>query len=238
MTASGRPGVAAHLGIRLGEYDARIRTFIPRYEEMLDAAAAALRALRRGGPVIVDLGTGSGALAARCRAVVPRARFVGIDSDEGMLGLARSRLGAHLTAVTGDFLRTPLPPCDAITASFALHHVRTRRRKAALYARCHAALRPGGLLINADCCTASHPRLRSRDRAAWQAHLERAYTRRRAAAFLRAWASEDVYFTLEEEIALLRSAGFAVDVPWRRDSFAVVVAAKQKDRPDRATHAR
>jgi hypothetical protein len=33
-------GVAAHLGIRLREYDARIRTFIPHYEEMLDAAAA------------------------------------------------------------------------------------------------------------------------------------------------------------------------------------------------------
>jgi hypothetical protein len=184
MTAARPSGVAAHLGIRLREYDARIRTFIPRYEDMLDAAAAALRALRRTDPLIVDLGTGSGALAARC------------------------------------------PRCDAITASFALHHVRTRRRKAALYARCHAALRSGGLLVTADCCTASHPRLRSIDRAAWQAHLERSYTRRRAAAFLRAWADEDVYFTLEEEIALLRSAGFAVDVPWRRDSFAVVVAAK------------
>jgi hypothetical protein len=27
-------GVATHLGIKLGEYDARIRTFIPDYEEI------------------------------------------------------------------------------------------------------------------------------------------------------------------------------------------------------------
>ena len=41
------------------------------------------------------------------------------------------------------------------------------------------------------------------------------------------WAKEDVYFRLEDEIELLRSAGFSVDVPWRRDSFAVVVGAKR-----------
>ena len=53
--------VAAHLGIRLSEYDRRIRTFIPRYEEILDAAAASVVPKAR---TIVDLGIGTGALAA------------------------------------------------------------------------------------------------------------------------------------------------------------------------------
>ena len=35
-------GVASHLGIKLTEYDSRIRTFIPHYEEMLGVAAAAI----------------------------------------------------------------------------------------------------------------------------------------------------------------------------------------------------
>ena len=47
---------------------------------------------------------------------------------------------------------------------------------------------------------------------------------RRPKAFLRAWAKEDVYFTLDRETELLREAGFDVDVVWRRDSFAVIVA--------------
>ncbi|HEY5161617.1 MAG TPA: hypothetical protein VII81_01280, partial [Terriglobales bacterium] len=55
--------VAAHLGIDIVEYDERIRTFIPDYEEMLDVAAEAIPASAR---TIVDLGTGTGALAARC----------------------------------------------------------------------------------------------------------------------------------------------------------------------------
>ena len=33
-------GAASHLGIDLREYDSRIRTFIPGYDELLDAAAA------------------------------------------------------------------------------------------------------------------------------------------------------------------------------------------------------
>lgn len=222
-------GAAEHLGIRLRDYDARIRTFIPRYEEMLDAAAAALHALDGRASRVVELGIGSGALAKRCLAAATGARVVGIDTDAGMLALARTRLGARLTAVPGDFSATPLPPCDVVIASFALHHIRTRRRKGLLYARCFAALRPGGLLVSADCCLASDPRRQRLDRSAWREHLRRSYSRTRAERLRRAWGREDVYFRLEDESALLQAVGFTVDVPWRRDSFAVIVGAK----PDR-----
>ncbi|MGH9312538.1 MAG: class I SAM-dependent methyltransferase [Vicinamibacterales bacterium] len=223
-------GAASHLGIRLRDYDIRIRTFIPRYEEMLDAAAAALKALPRGRPLILDLGIGSGALAARSVAVLPGARIVGIDNDNGMLRLARQRLGKRLTTVRGDFRSAQLPRCDAVTAAFALHHIASRPGKAALYARCFAALGRGGLFVNADCCLASNRRMQALDRGAWLAHLRRRYGGARAAGYLRTWAEEDVYFRLEDEIDLLRSAGFTVDVPWRRDSFAVIVGAKREAR--------
>lgn len=219
-------GAAEHLGIRLREYDARIPTLIPRYDEMLDAAAAVLEALDRRSPLIVDLGIGSGALAARCSSIVPGARFVGIDTDVGMLALARKRLGDKLTVSTGDFTRARLPRCDVMTASFALHHIPTRRRKAAIYRRCFAALRKGGLLVNADCCLASSAALQARDREVWLAHLRRRYAPSRAKGFLRAWANEDVYFRLDDEIAMMRAAGFIVDVPWRRNSFAVIVGTR------------
>jgi tRNA (cmo5U34)-methyltransferase len=222
-----RRGVAAHLGIRVRDYDRRIRTFIPHYMEMLDEAAAALGATGPRAPVVVDLGVGSGALAALVIRVRPRARIVGIDSDAAMLAMAEQRLGSRLTPIRGDFLSVDLPRCDAFVASFALHHVATARRKRALYARCAQALRPGGLLISADCHLATDPRQQTRDRAAWLAHLRRTYPAARARAYLRAWAREDVYQRLEDEIAMLRSAGFGVDVVWRRDGFAVIVGARR-----------
>ena len=143
-----------HLGIELADYDARIRTFIPDYEEMLDVAAAAIPVRAR---TIVDLGIGTGALAARCLASAPAARVFGIDLDPAIVTLAARRLRGRATFATGSFLRAPLPRCDAAVASFSLHHVRTRAAKAALYRRIHAALRPRGLFISVDCQPATDP---------------------------------------------------------------------------------
>jgi ubiquinone/menaquinone biosynthesis C-methylase UbiE len=115
--------VAAHLGIKTADYDRQILTFIPYYVDILDAAAGALDALDRPARLLVDLGTGSGALAARCAKRLRGVRVVGIDSDAAMLALAKKRLGATLRPVVANFETTPLPACDVITASFSLHHV-------------------------------------------------------------------------------------------------------------------
>jgi len=219
-------GAASHLGIDLREYDIRIRSFIPGYEEMLDASAAALAVMVRRNSVIVDLGTGTGALASRCLAVKPSARIAGVDEDEGMLAVARKRLGRRFTGIHGSFERVDLPACDAVTASLALHHLPTPARRARLLRRVHRALRPGGTLISADCHLASTAALRAAERRDWLAHLERSYTARQAAGYLRAWAKEDHYARLLAEVRLMERAGFTVDVPWRRGSFAVVVGTK------------
>ena len=219
-------GAASHLGIDLREYDARIRSFIPGYDAMLDAAAAALAVTVRHRPVIVDLGTGTGALAARCLAAKPSARLAGVDEDEGMLAVARTRLGRRFAGIHGSFERVGLPVCDAVVASLALHHRPTPARRARLLRRIHHALGPGGVLISADCYLASSAALRAAERRDWLAHLERRYSARQAAGYLRAWAKEDHYARLIDEARRMERAGFMVDIAWRRGSFAVVVGSK------------
>ena len=86
------------------------------------------------------------------------------------------------------------------------------------------------MLIDADCVTAVSPRLQARDHEAWHRHLAATHGTAGATKFLRAWADEDTYFTLDLETALLREAGFAVDVPWRRGAFAVIAATKPRRR--------
>jgi len=219
-------GVATHLGIKLGEYDAVIRTLIPHYQELISAAGAVVGTLAGRNPAVVDLGTGTGALAARILKARPTARVTGIDEDAGMLAMAGSRLEGRLTAIHGNFERTPLPRCDVVSASFALHHIRTSRRKAAVYTRCFRALRRGGLMVSADCCLAATPALQHRHREAWLMHLRKRYSAARSAAYLRAWGKEDVYFTLDQEVTLLTEAGFGVEIVFRKDCFAVVVGLK------------
>lgn len=216
--------VASHLGIRLEEYDARIRTFIPDYEEMLDVAAALVPPNAR---TIVDLGIGTGALSARCVRRAPRARIVGIDADADILEVASRRLGDRLTTVAGSFLRAPLPRVDVVVASFALHHVRTRPAKAALYRRVGRSLARRGRFIVVDCAPAANADLRVAQRQAWLTHLRRSYSAARARGLLAAWSREDVYVPLDAELDMLRAAGLSGDVVWRRGGFAVVVATRK-----------
>jgi ubiquinone/menaquinone biosynthesis C-methylase UbiE len=220
-------GAASHLGIDLREYDARIRTFIPGYEHLLGIASAVLAAtVRARSPLIVDLGTGTGALAEQCLKARPRARVVGVDEDEGMLDVAAKRLRRQFTRLQGSFEAVDLPGCDAMTACLALHHIPTPARRLRLFRRIHRALRRNGVLIIADCYLSSDPRVRASDRAFWLAHLEASYSAAQARGYLRAWAKEDFYAPLRDEMGHLERAGFSVDVPFRRGPFAVVVAAK------------
>ena len=219
-------GAAAHLGIKPGEYDKLIATLIPHYGELIDAAAAAVDMVARNTPAVVDLGTGSGALLERIVKVRPKARLIGIDADAAMLATATARLGNNLQTIEEDFERILIPRCDVVSASFALHHIPTGARKSEVYKRCFTSLRHGGMFVSADCYLASDGKIRKRHREAWLTHLKRKYTPKKAKTFLRTWAKEDVYFTLDREIELLKDAGFAVEVTWRKDSFAVLVGLK------------
>ena len=158
--------VAAHLAVSPAQYDARIRSLIPLYDELIPEVARALDHAARPVRIVVDLGIGTGALARACLERATGARIWGIDADPDMMAIARTRLG-HLSRrvkmTTGSFLDEALPSCDAIVASYSLHHIRTPRAKLAFYRRCHGALRPGGVLINGDCAPASTPRGFARD---------------------------------------------------------------------------
>jgi SAM-dependent methyltransferase len=214
--------VAGHLSIKVEEYDSRIRTFVPHYEQMIACAAEALRLLDATRPTIVDLGIGTGALAARCLVARPNARVIGIDSDPAMLEMARARLAHHAEVElrVGNFLQEQLPPCDAIVACVALHHVSTGEAKRALYAACARALSSGGLLVSADCFPARDDRLAAVQHAQWLAHLEQFYSSSEAIAYL------DTYFPLEDELGWMKEAGLDPEVLWRAQGFAVIAARR------------
>ena len=225
--------VVSHLAITPAAYDRKIRTLIPLYDELIAEAARALDHAGRPVRQIVDLGIGTGALTRACLERAPRARVWGIDADAAMMGMVGARLGhrrARVTLVEGSFLDTPLPRADAIVATYALHHIRSRRAKLAFYRRCRRALRPGGVLISGDCAPASTPSGFARDLDVWFTHLARTFgTRARARRVYESWAEEDVYVPLADELRLLARAGFKTDVPWRQSPFAVMVGVRRAE---------
>jgi tRNA (cmo5U34)-methyltransferase len=209
------------------EYDALRRRLVPGFDGFygaaLEAVALASRPVRR----VLDLGAGTGLLAAMVAGAHPDAEIVLLDGAAGMLDQARERLGDRASYAVRD-LGDPLPsgPWDAVVSALAVHHLDDAGKRA-LFARVHDALAPGGIFVNAEQILGPTPA------------LDAEYLARHHAAALALGASEqewqaalrrmehDRCATVADQLAWLAEAGFAdVDCPWRENRFAVLAARR------------
>jgi tRNA (cmo5U34)-methyltransferase len=220
-------GAAAVFDRHAREYDALRRRLVPSFDAFYGAALEALSLAGRPLVRVLDLGAGTGLLAAMVVAAHPGARVTLLDGAPGMLEEARRRLGDEAEYVVGDLGdEPPGGPWDAIVSALAIHHLDDAGKRA-LFARAFAALAPGGVLVDAEQVLGPTPALDA-------AYLER---HRRAALALGAseggWEAalarmeHDRCATVEDQLAWLRDAGFAdVDAPWRDGRFAVLAGRR------------
>jgi SAM-dependent methyltransferase len=116
------------------------------------ASGVVVKTLRRAGirrGLVVDLGCGSGATAARLSAT--GYDVLGVDLSPSMIALARKRVPRAVFRVTS-WLDAEIPRCVAVTAiGEVLNYMLDRRNAgptlAALFRRVHASLAPGGIFV-------------------------------------------------------------------------------------------
>ena len=219
--------VKQHLRLEIEVYDRTIRTWIPGYEQALKRAAGEVARVQPRR--VLDLGAGTGALSEAILERSASATVELLDVDPEMLAQARVRLkrfGERARFRRQSFI-DPLPECDAVAASLALHHVPAMTEKKQLYKRILNALAPGGVLVNADVTMPAGEPRRSEDYAKWAAHLvscgigeERAYEH------FREWAGEDTYYPLETELEAMTGAGFDAACIWRDIPNTLMIGRK------------
>lgn len=146
-----RQGLAWQTGVWDQMSDIYGREFHQRFAPVVEGVLA--RADLQPGERVLDLGTGTGAVAEQAaRAVGPRGEVVGVDISAAMLALARRRaeesgLG-HLRYAEGRGEALPAADgaFDVLLASLSLMYVIDRAAAAREMAR---VLRPGGRLVAA-----------------------------------------------------------------------------------------
>jgi tRNA (cmo5U34)-methyltransferase len=206
------------------------RRLVPCFDAFYGAAVRALELAAPGRlRTVLDLGTGTGALAAMVAEAHPDARLTLLDGAPAMVGAAREALGARATAALVQDFAEPLPagPFDAVVSSLAVHHL-DDAGKASLYARSHDALRPGGVLVNAEQVLGATPAL---DAILWRWHEREA---RALGATDAEWAAavermrHDRCATVDTQLAMLREAGFTdVGVHFADGRFAVLAGRRR-----------
>jgi trans-aconitate 2-methyltransferase len=104
-----------------------------------------------GGELVIDAGCGSGRITQALLARLPRGRVIAVDSSPSMAQAAARRLegqsgpDGRVEIRVEDLLELSLTePADAILSTATFHWIADHD---ALFARLHAALRPGGRLV-------------------------------------------------------------------------------------------
>jgi trans-aconitate 2-methyltransferase len=98
-----------------------------------------------GDETVLDAGCGSGRVTRLLLERLPNGRVVGVDAAPGMIATAREGLDERATLITSDLAEMQLDaPVDAAFSNAVFHWVGDHD---ALFARLHAALKPGAPLV-------------------------------------------------------------------------------------------
>jgi trans-aconitate 2-methyltransferase len=98
-----------------------------------------------GDETVMDAGCGSGRITEKLLELLPNGRVLCVDGSEQMIAKARQALGDRADYLVADLAELEVDePVDVIFSTATFHWILDHDK---LFARLHAALRPGGKLV-------------------------------------------------------------------------------------------
>lgn len=216
-------------------FDDMLNRSIPYYQAVVDGMANLLAAHLQSRSTLYDLGCSTGTTLLELARRLPELelRYIGIDNAPAMLAKARRKSAMFsksevLRFRQADITSCPLPDAAAIVCNYTLQFLRPLVRQAFVH-RLFEALPPGGLLFLSE-KTISHASRLNRDFIEIYHAFKKTqgYSELEIAAKREALENILIPFSLEENIGLLRQAGFAEIEPFFTwFNFTALVALKR-----------
>lgn len=244
MTSSSSDCDNSYFGTVAGSYDRLQPVLSPPYSKGLDMLVDLIPFDPDDSFEFVELGCGTAEPTLRVLESFPHATGTCIDSEPGMLALARRKLTSHPNrseVLESDMTRCDIQACEVVFSAKAIHHVPPADLPA-LFLRIADALRPGGCFLLYDAMSVGPnwgARVRRQSSRFRQRHVQDAIAsgaatqqeidvRRKYKRKMKA-AGKDVEYdhTSENIITAMVEAGFdEVAVVWRMFADTILMAFK------------
>lgn len=211
-------------------YDRARCQLVPCFDDFYGTVLDLIPYERESAIRVLDLGAGTGLLAALVAQAFPRADFTLVDVSEAMLEQARQRFRAEPARFRFhalDFSEEPLwGEYDAAVSALSIHHV-SDGAKQLVFKRVYDVLCEGGVFINADQVLGPTPEIDKRYHEAWLGQVrERGAAEDDIAAALERMAEDDMA-TLSWQLEQLEDVGFDMVNCWYKHYGFVVYSGRK-----------
>lgn len=216
-------------------FDDMLNRSVPCYSAVIEGITGLLRHKPMHGRAIYDLGCSTGTTLLELARRLPDldCRFVGIDNAPAMIKKARQKAemfskSSIIRFIEDDIATAELEGAGVILCNYTLQFIRPMTRLQ-FVRRLYDILPPGGICIVSEKII-SHDKILNREFIAMHHHFKRrqGYSELEIAAKREALENVLVPFSIEENIDLLRQAGFpSVETFFQWFNFASFVALKQ-----------
>mgnify|MGYP001546287634 CR=1 FL=1 len=218
-------------------FDDMLDRSVPFYRTVIQTIAAMIRQMAEPGGTIVDLGCATGSTLVELARLLPEMEFnfVGIDNAPAMLDKARRKaemfskdIRFEQQDITSPALGQCLDGANIILCNYTMQFIRPMLRQG-FTRQLYQALPPGGLLFLSEKIISQHTILNRQFIDIYHGFKrDQGYSELEIAAKREALENVLIPFTVEENIELLRNAGFgAAEEFFRWVNFASFIALKE-----------
>ncbi|HET6247154.1 MAG TPA: class I SAM-dependent methyltransferase [Tepidisphaeraceae bacterium] len=200
---------------------------------VLDLITAAAASVNPSARAVLDVGCGAGNYTLKLLEKIPGLDATLIDLSQPMLDRAAGRVRAAgcggVTPIRGDIREISLPAgqFDVILAAVVLHHLRSDGEWESVFAKFHAALRPGGSIWISDLVEHAHRRVHAMMWERYGEYLAKLKDEKYRDEVFAYVEKEDTPRSLEYQLDLLKRVGFRrIEILHKNGPFAAFGATK------------
>ena len=225
----GKKSVEKHFDAMAKDFEKVKRKVIPGYRDIENCIFSYLPFTPSRKIAVLELGTGTGALALDVLKHFPRATYTGIDFSSKMLEVASHRLrkcARRATLQNADLNRVKIAGrYDLILSLFTIHHIINKK---GLFKHLYTLLKPGGCFFYGDVAVSKNQRLEKCFIENWKAFMTRSgLPKGKIGRVIEDHRQYDHPEPLETQLHFLKAAKFkSYDIVWCREKNAAFFATK------------